>query len=51
MAVTHTFTIKHYPVNDLLAPDLQEHLDSVAKFGREMFGTQQLVIENSPATP
>lgn len=40
MAKEHTFTIKHYPVNDLLALDLQEHLDSMAKFGWEMVSTQ-----------
>jgi len=32
-AKANTFTAKHYPVNDLLALDLQDHLVSVAESG------------------
>jgi len=51
MAKEYTFTIKHYPVNDLLELDLQDHLDSMAKFGWEMVSTQQLINEHSSTTP
>jgi len=51
MAKTYTFTAKHYPVNDLLALDLQDHLDEMAKLGWEMVSTQRLINEHSLATP
>lgn len=51
MAKEHTFTTKHYPVNDLLALDLQDHLDSMTKFGWEIVSTQQLINERSSTTP
>ncbi len=51
MAKAYTFTTKHYPVNDLLALDLQDHLDSMAKVGWELVGTQQLINEHSATTP
>jgi len=51
MEKTYTFTIKHYPVNDLLALDLQDHLDSMAKLGWQLVSTQQLINEHSATTP
>jgi hypothetical protein len=51
MTKAHTFTTKHFPVNDLLALDLQDHLDSMAKLGWELISTQQLVNEQSATTP
>lgn len=51
MAKKYTFTIKHYPVNDLLALDLQDHLDSMAKLGWQLVSTQQLINEHSTTTP
>lgn len=51
MAKTYTFSTKHYPVNDLLALDLQEHLDQMAKVGWELISTQQLINEHSATTP
>ena len=51
MAKANTFTVKHYPVNDLLALDLQDHLDSMAKSGWDLVGTQQLINEHSSTTP
>ncbi len=51
MAKVYTFTTKHYPVNDLLALDLQDHLDSMAKTGWELVSTQQLINEHSDTTP
>ncbi len=51
MAKTYTFTTKHYPVNDLLALDLQDHLDQMAKVGWELVSTQQLINEHSATTP
>ena len=51
MTKTYTFTTKHYPVNDLLALDLQEHLDQMARVGWELAGTRQLVNDHSPTTP
>jgi hypothetical protein len=50
MAKAYTFTIKHYPVNDLLSLDLQDHLDSMAKVGWKLISTQQLVNEHSATT-
>lgn len=51
MVKKYSFTIKHYPVNDLLALDLQDHLDSMAKQGWELVSSQQLINEHSPTTP
>ena len=51
MAKTNTFTVKHYPVNDLLALDLQDHLESMAELGWDLVGTQQLINEHSSTTP
>jgi hypothetical protein len=51
MAKALTFTVKHYPVNDLLALDLQEHLNSMAKTGWELLSTEQLINEHSSTTP
>jgi hypothetical protein len=36
MAIAYTFTTKHYPVNDLLALDLQDHPDQMAKLGWQL---------------
>jgi len=51
MAKAHTFTIKHYPVNDLLALDLQDHLDSMSRVGWELISTENLIDEHSATTP
>jgi len=51
MAKAYTFTIKHYPVNDLLALDLQDHLDSMSRVGWELISTERLVDEHSATTP
>jgi hypothetical protein len=51
MAKAYTFTIKHYPVNELLALDLQDHLDQMAKTGWELVNSQQLINEHSSTTP
>lgn len=51
MAKAFTFTIKHYPVNDLLSLDLEDHLDQMGKAGWELVSTQHLINEHSPATP
>jgi hypothetical protein len=51
MAKSYTFTVKHYPVNDLLGLDLQDHLDSMARVGWELLSTQQLINEHSATTP
>lgn len=51
MAKVYTFTTKHYPVNDLLALDLQNHLDQMAKQGWELASSQPLINEHSTTTP
>jgi hypothetical protein len=51
MAKAYTFTTKHYPVNELLALDLQDHLDQMAKVGWELVSCQQLINEHSSTTP
>jgi hypothetical protein len=51
MAKTYKFTTRHYPVNDLLALDLQDHLDQMAKVGWELLSVQQLINEHSSTTP
>lgn len=51
MAKTYTFTIKHYPVNELLALGLQDYIDQMAKVGWELVNSQQLINEHSSTTP
>jgi hypothetical protein len=51
MAKAYTFTTKHYPVNDLLALALQDHLDQMAKAGWELVSVKQLINEHSSTTP
>ena len=51
MAKAYTFTLKHYPVNDLLALDLQDHLDSMSRVGWELVSTEKLIDEHSATTP
>jgi len=51
MAKSYTFTIKHYPVNDLLALDLQDHLDSMATLGWELVSVKQLINDHNATTP
>ncbi|MBT0663694.1 hypothetical protein KI809_05200 [Geobacter pelophilus] len=51
MTKAYSFTIKHYPVNDLLALDLEAHLDQMGKSGWELVSTQQLINEHSSTTP
>lgn len=48
MAKSHTFTPKHYPVNELLALYLQEHVDQMVMGGGEIASIQQLILESSP---
>jgi hypothetical protein len=47
MGKSFTFTTKSYPVNDLLALDFQEHLDSMARLGWNLVSTQQLMNGHS----
>jgi hypothetical protein len=51
MSKSYTFTTKHYPVNDLLALELQDHLDQMAKMGWQLISVQQLINEHSATTP
>ncbi len=51
MAKACTFTTKDYPINDLLALDLQSHLDSMAKLGWTLISTEHLVKEHGSAAP
>jgi len=51
MGKTYTFTSRHYPVNDLLSLDLQEHMDQMAMTGWELVSTSHLVNEHSATTP
>ncbi len=50
MSKEYTFTTKHYPVNDLLELDLEEHMNQMGKAGWELVSTQQLIREHSPTT-
>lgn len=50
MAKVYSFTTRHYPINDLLALDLQAHLDQMAKVGWELVSTQPLINEHYDAT-
>ena len=43
MGKSYTFTTKHYPANDLLALDLQEHLDGMARLDWRLVSTQRLI--------
>ena len=47
----YTFTTKHYPVNDLLELDLEEHMNQMGKGGWELVNTQQLIGERNPTIP
>lgn len=51
MARSYTFTTKHYPTNELLALDFQEHLDQMARLGWALVGTEPLVKEHDSASP
>lgn len=51
MTKAYTFTTKHYPVNELLALDLQDHLDQMASVGWELVNVKQLINEQSATTP
>ena len=51
MAKANTFTVKHFPVNELLSLDLQDHMDNMAKLGWNLVSTQQLINEHSSTTP
>lgn len=51
MAKVYTFTVKHYPVNDLLELDLEAHLNQMGKVGWELVSTQQLINGHSATTP
>lgn len=51
MRKTYTFTTKHYPTNDLLELDLENHMNQMAEGGWELVCTQQLIREYSDATP
>ena len=51
MSKEYTFTTEHYPVNDLLELDLEQHMNQMAEAGRELVSTQQLIREHSPTTP
>lgn len=51
MAKEYTFTTKHYPINDLLELDLEEHMSQMGKTGWELVCTQQLIREHSHTSP
>ena len=51
MTKTYTFTTRHYPVNELLALDLQQHLDQMAKEGWDLVSSQQLINKHYDAIP
>lgn len=51
MERAYTFTAKHYPVNDLLELDLEEHLNQMGKMGWDLVSTEQLVNKHSKTTP
>lgn len=51
MPKEYTFSTKHYPVNDLLELDLQNHLDQMAEIGWTLVSTQQLIHSHSKTTP
>lgn len=51
MAKECTFTTKHYPINDLLELDLQNHLEQMSEVGWSLMSTQHLVQNHSETTP
>ena len=51
MTKTHTFSVKHYPINDLFALDLQDHLDRMGQSGWELLSTQPLINEHNSTNP
>ena len=51
MPKTYTFSTKDYPTNDLMALDLQSHMDQMAKVGWELVSTEHLTNERRSATP
>lgn len=51
MPKAYTFTTKHYPTNDLLELDLENHMNQMAEVGWELVCTQQLINEYSATTP
>lgn len=51
MPKAYTFTTKHYPTNDLLELDLENHLNQMAEVGWELVCTQQLINEFKATTP
>ncbi len=51
MTKAYSFSTKSYPTNDLLALDLQAHLDQMASVGWELINTQHLINERRSANP
>ncbi len=51
MPKAYTFTTKHYPTNDLLELDLENHMNQMAEVGWELVCTQQLINELRATTP
>jgi hypothetical protein len=51
MDKVYTFTTKQYPINDLLALDLQDHMDSMSKLGWEIVSVKQLINDHNATTP
>jgi len=51
MSKAYTFSTKNYPTNDLLALDLQAHMDQMAKVGWELISTQHLTEELKTTSP
>ena len=51
MTKAYTFSTRSYPTNDLLALDLQSHLDQMAKVGWELISTQHLINERHSGSP
>jgi hypothetical protein len=44
-------TTTHYPANDLVALDLQDHPEQMAGAGWELISIQQLIKKHSAPTP
>jgi hypothetical protein len=51
MPKSYSFTVKHYPVNELLELDLETHLNQMADAGWELVSTEPLVNAHSTTTP
>jgi len=51
MPKTYTFTTRHYPTNDLLELDLENHMNQMAETGWELVCTQQLIKEHRTESP